>query len=54
MASTMREFIDERLRDKSVEEVSRIFFPKYWDEKEAALEEALTKHDQPCMSSFQA
>ena len=54
MTTTMREYIDEHLRDKSVEEVSRIYFPKYWDSKEAALEEALTEFDQPCLSNFQA
>jgi len=54
MAKSVREYIDEHLRDKSVEEVSRIYFPKYWDSEEAALEEALTKHDQPCLSNFQA
>ena len=52
--TTIKDYIEERLRDKSVEEVSHIFFPKYWEGKEAELEEALTEYDQPCMSNFQA
>ena len=48
--ATIKDYIEERLRDKSIEEVSRIYFPKYWDNREAVLEEALTQYDQPCMS----
>jgi len=52
----IQKLIDERLKDKSIEEVSQLYFPKYQSEKdieaaEAALEEALTLHDTPvCMS----
>jgi hypothetical protein len=53
----MQRLIADRLMNKTVEEVSRLHFPKYWSlqdraeaANEAALAEALTKHDQPCMS----
>ena len=51
--TTIKDFIKERLRNKSIEEVSRVYFPQYWVSREAELEEALTKYDQPCMSNFQ-
>lgn len=49
--------INDCIMSKTIEDVSRLYFPKYWslqDRAEAAadaeLAEALTKHDQPCMS----
>lgn len=54
-----QKLISDRIMNKTVEEVSRLFFPKYWDSKEAEeaakdalLADALTIHDQPCMSYF--
>lgn len=53
----MQRFMTDQLMAKTVEDVSRLYFPKYWslqDRAEAVAEvelaEALTKHDQPCMS----
>ena len=56
-----QKIVDERIsRCDTVEEVSRLFFPTYWelkdaqgDEAEAALEEALTGHDKICPSYLQ-
>jgi len=52
-----QKFINDQLMKKTIEDVSRLYFPKYWSLQdraaaaaEAELEEALTKHDQPCMS----
>ncbi len=50
--------INDHIHGKSIEEVSRLFFPKYWESKaveeaarDAILVEALTAHDRlPCMS----
>lgn len=57
--TVVKNLIDEHLRGKSIDKVSRLFFPRYWklaDAKEAdkqrELEEALTIHDRPCMSYF--
>ena len=54
-----RQLIDEHVQGKNIEKVSRLFFPKYWAKKaeeeaakDAILAEALTVHDQPCMSYF--
>ena len=55
----IKQLIDERVHGKSIEDVSRLFFPGYWARQEeeemardAILTEALTIHDQPCMSYF--
>jgi len=58
--TTIRDYIKERLGNKSVDEVSRLYFPRYWSlqdsaeaKAEAELADALTEYDQPCMSNFQ-
>jgi len=52
-----QKLIDDCIMSKTIEDVSRLYFPKYWslqDRAEAAAEaelgDALTKYDQPCMS----
>ena len=53
----IQKLLSDRLMEKTIEDVSRLYFPKYWSLQErteaaaeAKLAEALTKHDQPCMS----
>jgi hypothetical protein len=53
----IQKLLSDRIMEETIEDVSRLYFPKYWSlqdraeaAEEAKLAEALTKHDQPCMS----
>jgi len=61
MMNAIQKLIADRIQGKPMEDVSRLFFPKYWSlrdgeeaTKEAELADALTEYDHPpCMSYYQ-